>query len=244
MGRPRKDDLTEFQNWLVSECHINDLTAYGYVSLVRGALDNNAITQDQLLVYTSSVSTKTASMFRTAWRWFVEYAVTKQIALPNPFGPRRRSVTQNTPGNYMQRLSDMGYAQGSVLGAVAVSSVGPTQPAVVGQTAVMTPLQSTIPAHVLEPLRKWAHHGQLGADVLIKLKWEWTRFVKETGNWVTAHPAVKYSWLVIPPSLLDTLGEWGYGEERPEEGPLIPKSHRSTEPFPKLALHLLIGDGT
>lgn len=233
MPRNRNSDLADFHTWLIAH-EISELSAMSYTSLVRRVIAESSITAESLTLYEQTLNAKTAAQMRSAWRWFVEYAVSKDIHLPNPFGARRRAAPASLDS--LQKLANQGYTPGkpmpgSALGAAAVDYTVP-------------PVSAQIPENVLEPLREWATFCKLGADVLVKMKWEWTRFVKETGNWVTAHPAIKYSWVVIPPELLDTLGEWGYGEQRPEEGPLIPKSHRSTEPFPKLALRLLIGDGT
>jgi len=231
MSRHRSNDLTDFQTWLGHQ-GLGELSAQNYTSLVRRVIAETDVKAESLLLYERTLNANTAAQMRASWRWFTEYALTKDLHLPNPFGPRRRAAPRSLDA--LQRLAAYGFTPGSAppgsaLGSVSIDHPAPPVPQPVG-----------LPENVLRVVKKWANAYKLGAEVLVQMRWNWTRFEEDTGNWVTAHPTMKYTWVVMPPAVLDALGEWGYETPRPTEGPLIPKSPGSSEPFPKIALRLLI----
>ncbi len=228
MGRPRNTELVDFENWLIVNGLATEITASNYACMVRKFLALDTLDAATVDAHVQGLQARTAVAARTSWRRFVQYARTKNVHLPNPFGEG------NTP-KWQQSTWQAKTAQFAGNAEMAAAPVAQTV-----QT-VQTPV-SPIPPHIVEALRNWCLKNPGVAEVLHRLKWEWTRRVAPARDYpITAHPGMRETWIPMTHELLDMLGEWAYGDKDPEEGYLIPKESGSVEPFPAPLLRRLIG---
>jgi hypothetical protein len=228
MGRPRNNDLADFENWMILNGIANELSTSSYASLIRKILELDTLDLDSLQAHVNAQNPRTAVMVRSAWRRFVQYARTKNVHLPNPFGEGNAPKFQKP--TWQEKTAQ--FAGNAEMAAAPVAQTVQT---------VQTPV-SPIPPHIVEALRNWCLKNPGVAEVLHRLKWEWTRRVAPARDYpITAHPGMRETWIPMTHELLDVLGEWAYGDKDPEEGYLIPKESGSVEPFPAPLLRRLIG---